>query len=154
MIYNEEYTRKVLPFLRDVYFHDLTERMLFEEVKEYVEKYNKTPNVETLKIGIANKSNLTEEQVNSISEMLGVFIDQKDSKSNDDWLRDETEKFCQDKAIYNAVMDSIHILEPDGKKETRDRVEIPKILADALSVALNKRKGKVAHSDDDDDDEW
>ena len=73
MIYNEVYTRKVLPFLKEVYFHDLNERMLFEEVKEYVEKYNKTPNVETLKIGIANKSNLTEDQVDSISEMLGAL---------------------------------------------------------------------------------
>jgi len=115
--------------------------MLFEEVKEYVEKYNKTPNVETLKIGIANKSNLTEDQVDSISEMLGAFIEQKDSSSNDDWLRDETEKFCQDKAIYNAVMDSIHILEPDGKRETRDRGEIPKILADALSVSFDPNVG-------------
>ena len=141
MVYNEDYTRKVLPFLQEAYFHDTLERILFEHVKEHLEKYNKNPTVETLGIGISERSDLSEDQLDSVSTLLSDIESQKDSATNIDWLKDETEKFCQDKAIYNAVMDSIHILEPEGKKETRDRGEIPKILADALSVSFDPNVG-------------
>ena len=84
---------------------------------------------------------MSEDMLENISNILTVFEKNKESTSSIDWLQDETEKFCQDKAIYNAVMDSIHILEPEGKKETRDRGEIPKILSDALSVSFDPNIG-------------
>ena len=150
MVCNEDYTRKVLPFLKEAYFHDTIERILFEHVKEYLEKYNKNPTIESLGIGIADRSDLSEDQLESVSTLLGTIDSQKDTATNVDWLKDETEKFCQDKAIYNAVMDSIHILEPEGKRETRDRGEIPKILSDALAVSFDPNVGHDYFEDFDD----
>jgi len=141
MVYNEDYTRKVLPFLQEAYFQDTLERILFEHVKSHLEKYNKNPTVETLGIGISERSDLSEDQLDAVSNLLGDIESQKDSATNIDWLQDETEKFCQDRAIYNAVMDSIHILEPEGKNENRDRGEIPKILSDALAVSFDPNVG-------------
>ena len=141
MVYNEDYTRKVLPFLKEAYFHDTLERILFEHVKEHLEKYNKNPTIETLSIRIAERDDLSEEMLDDIFKILNVFETSEETVSNIDWLQDKTEKFCQDKAIYNAVMDSIHILEPEGKGESRDRGEIPKILSDALAVSFDPNVG-------------
>ena len=141
MVCNEDYTRKVLPFVKEVYFHDVLERILFGQIKEYVEKYNKNPTVETLEISISERTDLSDDQLESIQVQLGVIEEKLNADVNDDWLIDETEKFCQDKAIYNAVMDSIHILEPEGKREVRDRGEIPKILSDALAISFDPNVG-------------
>ena len=141
MVYNEDYTRKVLPFLKESYFQDTLERILFEHVKDHLEKYNKNPTVESLSIGISDRTDLSEELLENVYKILGKIKSDKDLETNIDWLKDETEKFCQDKAIYNAVMDSIHILEPEGKRETRDRGEIPKILSDALAVSFDPNVG-------------
>ena len=110
-------------------------------IKDHLEKYNNNPTIETLSIKISERTDLSEDMLENISNILTVFEKNKESTSSIDWLQDETEKFCQDKAIYNAVMDSIHILEPEGKKETRDRGEIPKILSDALSVSFDPNIG-------------
>ena len=150
MIYNEDYTRKVLPFLKEAYFHDVLERMLFENVRSHVEKYNKNPTLESLGIIFTDSSEISEDQLNSISTILSTIKENKDTTTDDSWLLDETEKFCQDKAVYNAVMDSIHILEPEGKRETRDRGEIPKILSDALSVSFDPNVGHDYFEDADD----
>ena len=141
MVYNEDYTRKVLPFLKESYFQDTLERILFEHVKDHLEKYNKNPTVESLSIGISDRTDLSEELLENVYKILGKIKSDKDLETNIDWLKDETEKFCQDKAIYNAVMDSIHILEPEDKRETRDRGEIPKILSDALAVSFDPNVG-------------
>jgi replicative DNA helicase len=141
MVYNEDYTRKVLPFLKESYFQDTLERILFEHVKDHLEKYNKSPTVESLSIGISDRTDLSEELLENVYKILGKIKSDKDLETNIDWLKDETEKFCQDKAIYNAVMDSIHILEPEEKRETRDRGEIPKILSDALAVSFDPNVG-------------
>ena len=141
MVYNEDYTRKVLPFLKESYFQDTLERILFEHVKDHLEKYNKNPTVESLSIGISDRTDLSEELLENVYKILGKIKSDKDLETNIDWLKDETEKFCQDKAIYNAVMDSIHILEPEEKRETRDRGEIPKILSDALAVSFDPNVG-------------
>ena len=141
MVYNEDYTRKVLPFLKEAYFHDTLERILFEHVKEHLEKYNKNPTVESLSIGISDRTDLSEELLENVYKILGEIKSDKDVEINIDWLKDETEKFCQDKAIYNAVMDSIHILEPEGKNGSKDKGEIPKILADALAVSFDPNVG-------------
>ena len=141
MVYNDDYIRKVIPFLKETYFHDTLERILFTHIKDHLEKYNNNPTIETLSIKISERTDLSEDMLENISNLLTVFEMIKESTSSIDWLQDETEKFCQDKAIYNAVMDSIHILEPEGKKETRDRGEIPKILSDALSVSFDPNIG-------------
>ena len=141
MVYNDDYIRKVIPFLKETYFHDTLERILFTHIKDHLEKYNNNPTIETLSIKISERTDLSEDMLENISNILTVFEKNKESTSSIDWLQDETEKFCQDKAIYNAVMDSIHILEPEGKKETRDRGEIPKILSDALSVSFDQNIG-------------
>ena len=141
MVYNDDYIRKVIPFLKETYFHDTLERILFTHIKDHLEKYNNNPTIETLSIKISERTDLSEDMLENISNILTVFEKNKESTSSIDWLQDETEKFCQDKAIYNAVMDSIHILEPEGKKETRDRGEIPKILSDALSVSFDPNIG-------------
>ena len=141
MVYNDDYIRKVIPFLKETYFHDTLERILFTHIKDHLEKYNNNPTIETLSIKISERTDLSEDMLENISNILTVFEKNKESTSSIDWLQDETEKFCQDKAIYNAVMDSIHILEPEGMKETRDRGEIPKILSDALSVSFDPNIG-------------
>tara|TARA_Y100000593_G_scaffold23455_1_gene46486 strand:+ start:709 stop:2049 length:1341 start_codon:yes stop_codon:yes gene_type:complete len=141
MIYNENYVRKVLPFLKSEYFHDYSENKIFSSIKSHVEKYNKNPTLEALGIGFSESGELSEDQLENISNILSVVESNRDTSTNSEWLLDETEKFCQDKAIYNAVMDSIHILEPEGKREVRDRGEIPKILSDALSVSFDPNVG-------------
>ena len=141
MVYNDDYIRKVIPFLKETYFHDTLERILFTHIKDHLEKYNNNPTIETLSIKISERTDLSEDMLENISNILTVFEKNKESTSSIDWLQDETEKFCQDKAIYNAVMDSIHILDPEGKKEPRDRGEIPKILSDALSVSFDPNIG-------------
>ena len=141
MVYNEDYTRKVLPFLNEAYFHDTLERIIFEHIQDYILKYNKTPTIESLSIGVGDRTDISEDQLKEIDNNLKSFEIDKDTATNVDWLIDGTEKFCQDKAIYNAVMDSIHILEPDGKNGSKDRGEIPKILSDALSVSFDPNVG-------------
>ena len=142
MIYDDVYVRKVLPFLKDDYFHDLLDRKIFENIKTHVEKYNNNPSVETLSIVFSEANDLSEDQLDSINGILSDIKDNENTSTNSEWLVDETEKFCQDKAIYNAVMESIHILEPEGKqREARDRGLIPKILADALSISFDPNVG-------------
>ena len=142
MIYDDVYVRKVLPFLKDDYFHDLLDRKIFENIKTHVEKYNNNPSVETLSIVFSEATDLSEDQLDSINGILSDIKDNENTSTNSEWLVDETEKFCQDKAIYNAVMESIHILEPEGKqREARDRGVIPKILADALSISFDPNVG-------------
>ena len=142
MIYDDVYVRKVLPFLKDDYFHDLLDRKIFGSIKTHVEKYNNNPSVETLSIVFSEANDLSEDQLDSINGILSDIKGNENTSTNSEWLVDETEKFCQDKAIYNAVMESIHILEPEGKqKEARDRGVIPKILADALSISFDPNVG-------------
>ena len=142
MIYDDVYVRKVLPFLKDDYFHDLLDRKIFGSIKTHVEKYNNNPSVETLSIVFSEANDLSEDQLDSINGILSDIKDNENTSTNSEWLVDETEKFCQDKAIYNAVMESIHILEPEGKqREARDRGLIPKILADALSISFDPNVG-------------
>ena len=96
MVYNEDYTRKVLPFLKEAYFHDTLERILFEHINSHVEKYNKNPTTETLGISITERTDLSDDQLDSISEILGAIETHSDSAVNEDWLQDETEKLIHD----------------------------------------------------------
>ncbi len=139
LIHNEEYTRKVLPFIKADYFSDQTEKLVFKEVFDFVNKYKNLPTHESLVINITEKTNLTEPQVKESIELLKDIESNKEEKVEQQWLTEQTEKFCQDKAIYNAIMESVSIL--DDKKGNKSKGEIPQLLADALGVSFDSNVG-------------
>ncbi len=144
LIYNEEYTRKVMPFIQPEYFSDNTEKIVFGEIKEFVEKYKNLPTHEALVINFTESKKLTEEQVRSSIEILNQLHKNKDEPTEQQWLTEQTEKFCQDKAIYNAIMDAVQILD---SKTNKAKGEIPKILSDALGVSFDRNVGHDYISD-------
>ena len=139
LIYNEEYTRKVLPFIQSDYFSDNTEKVVFKEIFEFVNKYKNLPTHEALVINFTESKTLTEPQVRSSIELINEFKQNKDETVDLSWLTENTEKFCQDKAIYNAIMESVQIL--DDKAEKKSKGEIPKLLSDALGVSFDSNIG-------------
>jgi replicative DNA helicase len=139
LIHNEEYTRKVLPFIKGEYFSDQTEKLVFKEVYDFVNKYKNLPTHESLVINITEKTNLTEPQVKESIDLLRDIEQTKDDKVELQWLTEQTEKFCQDKAIYNAIMESVSIL--DDKNGNKTKGEIPQLLADALGVSFDSNVG-------------
>ena len=139
LIYNEEYLRKVLPFLKEEYFSDRTERTIYNEITSFVESYNNTPTIEALELAIQERRNLTNEELEKSKTYLEEVTKSPREGSEIQWIVDKTEKFCQEKAIYNAVLGSISIL--DGKDKTHDKGQIPKILSDALAVSFDNSVG-------------
>jgi replicative DNA helicase len=138
LIYDEDYTRKVLPFIKSEYFSDRTEKTIYEQIKDFVGEYNTNPTYESLIIQL-NENNLSEEEYTQSIEVLNEIQSTKDELCKQEWLVDKTEKFCQDQAIYNGVLESISIL--DGKNKTLDKGSIPKILSDALAVSFDQSVG-------------
>ena len=139
LIYNEEYIRKVLPFIRPDYFSDNTEKIVFKEIFEFINQYKNPPTHEALVINFTERKNLTEEQVQDSIQLLNEVHANKDEPTETQWLIEQTEKFCQDKAIYNAIMESVSIL--DSKSEKRTKGEIPQLLSDALGVSFDNNIG-------------
>ena len=136
LIHNEDYCRKVIPFIKPLYFSNRDERIIFEEIEKFLEKYNALPTKETLTIGMDSRKDLTEDEYQKVVEVISTL----DKTEVDlDWLHDETEKFCKDKAIYNAVLDGIKII--DGKDKDRTPEAIPSILSDALAVSFDLTVG-------------
>ena len=146
LIYNEVYTRKVLPFIKPDYFSDNTERIVFREIFDFVNKYKNLPTHESLVINFTESKSLTEPQVRESIELLKEIHSSKDEKSEGQWLIEQTEKFCQDKAIYNAIMESVGILDNDNK---RSKGEIPQLLSDALGVTFDNNIGHDYINDSD-----
>ena len=138
LIYNEEYTRKVLPFLSVNYFQEREDKILYEKIAEYINQYNALPTQEALAIEL-DKSPLKDEEFQNSLKLLESITNEND-EANISWLLDSTEKFCQDKAIYNAVVESISILDEKGG-DKRDKGSIPDILSDALSVSFDPHVG-------------
>ena len=139
LIYNEEYVRKVLPFIRPDYFSDNAEKIVFKEIFEFINQYKNPPTHEALVINFTEKKNLTEPQVQEAIELLNKVHLDRDEPTETQWLIEQTEKFCQDKAIYNAIMESVSIL--DSKNEKRTKGEIPQLLSDALGVSFDNNIG-------------
>jgi len=137
LVYNEEYGRKCIPFLKEEYFSSQDQKVVFRLIKEYIDKYNTFPSKEALAIDLSNKDGITEETFKNARDMISAFTQDKDTKI--DWLLDQTEKFCQDKAIYNAIMASIGILDDKTGKTTKGA--IPQILSDALAVSFDTHIG-------------
>jgi len=135
---NDTYTRKVLPFIKDDYFHDDTERVLFKEFIKFFVKYNSLPTKEAILITLNDKKNITDLQFDKLVELTNE-VWESDDIPDENWLMDNTEKFCKDKAVYNAVMDSISIIEDDEGK--LDRGSIPDILSKALAVSFDEYVG-------------
>jgi len=138
LIYNEEYTRKVLPFLSVNYFQEREDKILYEKINEYINQYNALPTQEALAIEL-DKSSIKDEEFQNTLKLLESITNEND-EANISWLLDSTEKFCQDRAIYNAVVESISILDEKGRN-TRDKGSIPDILSDALSVSFDPHVG-------------
>ena len=148
LVTNDEYTRKVLPFIKEEYFSDRSQKQVFNTIKSYVEKYNNLPTLEALIIDIESQpaaEGYFEETLEVVKEIDSL---KNEPKNSIDWLTDSTEKFCQDRAIYNALLDSIQIA--DGKNQKLDKGAIPKILSDALAVCFSSN---IGHNYIDDSDE-
>jgi replicative DNA helicase len=139
LIYNDEYLRKVLPFLKGEYFADRTERLIFNEILAFTNTYNSTPSVEAIELAVKEKRNLSNDEVEQSDSYLREIVSIKGEESKLQWLVDKTESFVQEKAIYNAVLGSISIL--DGKDKTQEKGAIPKILSDALAVSFDNSVG-------------
>ena len=136
LLHNESYTRRVLPFLKKEYFHDMKDNILFEKINEFVHKYKGLPTKETIVLEIEKDESIGQNLYNEILESIKAFDYEK---KDEQWLIDNTEKFCQDKAIYNAIMDSIKII--DGQKVESNKSSIPTILSDALGVSFDNHIG-------------
>lgn len=135
LIYDEPYTRKVLPFLKKEYFQDQTEKVLFVSIENFIQKYNNLPTKETLQIEIDKQSSIPEQVYNNVVEYLNnISYDKKDLQ----WIVDNTETFCQEKAVYNAIMESISIIDGNSKD---NKGSIPTILSDALGVSFDNHIG-------------
>ncbi len=137
LIHNEQYTRKVLPFIKGDYFSDRTERTVFEEIQKFVDKYNDLPNQNALEVELDSRKDLNEEDYKRVLSVVTEL--KKDDNVIFDWLVETTEDFCKDKAVYNAIVDGIAII--DGKDKKRGVDALPSILTDALAVGFDNRVG-------------
>ena len=137
LITEENYLRSVLPFLKDEYFDTVPHQILFNEINEYVTEYNTAPETTALKIEIDKRRDLSAEVVKEIEDFLDNKID--DTQYNDEWLMDTTEKWCKERAIYLALMESIKIA--DGQDKTRTKDAIPHIMSEALGTCFDDTVG-------------
>jgi replicative DNA helicase len=137
LLLNEEYSRKVLPYVKEEYFLDPDERYLFNSINNFVNEYNSLPSKEAVVITIDKDDGVNEDRFTSLIGMVQGF--QVDTLTDSQWLLDETEKFCQDRALYNAVRTSIAVM--DGKSKDIERGALPNLLADALAVSFDSHLG-------------
>jgi replicative DNA helicase len=137
LILNLDYYRKVFPFIKEDYFEENSIKKVFSTYAEYVEKYKEPPSLEALKISLDKRKDLNESSYKDVMELVGdIAIDEN---TNGDWLVEETEKFCQDKDLYNAIRRSILIL--DGQDKELDKGSIPKLLSDSLGISFDSSVG-------------
>ena len=137
LIYNDEFSRKVTPFLKKEYFHDQIEKLVFGAIQDFIATYNALPTKEAIVIDLDKKTSLTEPQFEELGKLMESLTDEDVPEL--DWLSSQTEDFCKDKAVYNAIMESIHILE--DKSDSKTPNAIPEILSDALAVSFDTHIG-------------
>jgi len=147
LLQNEDYTRKVLPFLKNDYFTENADKVLYDKIHEFVVKYNSLPSKEALVIDLSD-TKMNEDEFKDSMELLDVIEKDTEDYTDINWLLDTTERFCQDKAIYNAVVESISIL--DNPKSKSNKGVIPEILSDALAVSFDPHVGHDYLDDSDD----
>ena len=136
LVFNEEYSRKVIPFIQPDYFDQRSDKVIFEEIASFIVKYGSAITTEALSIEIENRTDLNETEV---KETRDLTLDLNDSPVDQQWLVDTTEKWCRDRAIYLALMESIGIADGGSKEKSRDA--IPSILSDALAVSFDNNIG-------------
>ena len=136
LIHNEEYTRRVLPFVKEEYFSDRLEKILFTEISKFVNKYNALPSKEALSIEMNGSKGINEDEYKKVTDIISTL---NKEPVNMDWLRDTTEKFCKDRAIHNAILGGIQII--DGKDKRYTPEYLPEILSNALSVSFDQKVG-------------
>ena len=139
LIYDENYFRKALPFVKEEYFEDGGCKILCTQIQEYAEKYNERASIKALQIDVADRNDLSQEQYKSLHTILDSLCYENHEEHELQWLLDTTEKWCKDRAIYLALMESIKIA--DGQDFKQDRGAIPSILSDALSVSFDTHIG-------------
>ena len=136
LLYNEQYMRKVIPFIKSDYFEETNQRIVFEEVLQFVQEYNQLPTREVLCIEVEKRNDINDTSFKEIIQLISCL---EDVPVEFEWLVDTTEKWCRDRAIYLALMESIHIA--DGKDDKKNRDSIPSILSDALAVSFDTHIG-------------
>ncbi len=136
LICNEDYCRKVIPFIKEDYFTDKNDKVIYQEILKFIQKYNKTPTTTSIQIEIDGRKDLNEAQFKEIREIVSSF---EKEDVDIDWLSDTTENWCKDKAIYNAIVDGISIIE--GRDKNRKPDALPTLLTDALAVSFDNRVG-------------
>ena len=136
LVFNEEFARKTIPFIQPDFFEERSEKIIFEEIVSFITKYDTCITVEALNIEVENRTDLTAEEIKNIGEVNSTF---NDLPVDNQWLLDTTEKWCRDRAIYLALMESIHIADGEDSKKNRDA--IPSILSDALAVSFDNNIG-------------
>jgi replicative DNA helicase len=136
LVFNEDYSRKVIPFIQPDYFEQKAEKVIFEEIVQFIVKYGSAITIEALNIEVENRTDINESEIKEIRELNSSLNDAIVDKQ---WLLDTTEKWCRDRAIYLALMESIHIADGNDGKKNRDA--IPSILSDALAVSFDNNIG-------------
>ena len=136
LLYNEQYVRKVIPFIKSEYFEDNNQKIVFEEILSFVTQYNELATKEVVCIEIEKRTDINEQSFKELTQLISCLEDVPIELS---WLIDTTEKWCRDRAIYLALMESIHIA--DGQDEKKNRDSIPSILSDALAVSFDTHIG-------------
>ena len=136
LIHNEEYSRKVLPFIKEDYFSDRLEKLLFKEIYKFITKFNALPTKEALSIEINDSKDINEDEYKKITDIIATL---NPEKINLEWLVETTEKFCKDRAIHNAILSGIQIIDGKDKKHTPEY--LPEMLSDALSVSFDQKVG-------------
>ena len=137
LLSNEEYYRKVLPFIKSEYYEELHEKVVYEEIQNFASKYDRLPTTEVILIEVEGRQDVSDETYGKVRDLCDSFKDIEDP--TEDWLLDATEKWCKDRAIYIALMESIKLA--DGKDDKKSRDAIPDILKEALSVSFDDHIG-------------
>lgn len=137
LLSNEPYVRRVLPFIKEEYFQERTDKAIFRAIQSFFTDYNALPTVDAVKLGVDGRSDIMQNEFDIIHKK----IDELDTttKQDENWLVDQTEAFCKDKAIFNAILESVHIIE--GKSKDKSVNALPSILSDALAVSFDNNIG-------------
>ena len=149
LFYKEEYARKVLPFLKNDYFVNRIEQVMFNSIYDFITKYNNVPTKDAVLIEVAQRKDINETEHSQIKDYINTITDQE---TDEQWLLDTTEKWCKDRAVHNAVLSGIKIL--DNKDKTRTPESIPGILSDALAVSFDNHIGHDYLEDAENRYEW
>jgi replicative DNA helicase len=136
LIFDENYCRKVIPFIKKEYFADRKEVILADEIVSFFTKYNKPASKEILQIEVSNRKDLNDKELSELGDFIGTLSQEP---VNEDWMLEHTEKFCKDRAVYNGVLSAIRIIDGNDKHQTKDA--IPSILSDALAVSFDNHIG-------------